>query len=243
MRIKWLVITTVLALALGTSAAQAQERAANLGVTVDLREEVRDSFIFVFYDDLAASEVAGHANGLARANGGRVTHVYTTALKGFAAKMPEHAAARLASQNPNIAYYEPDAIAFAFKKPSWAGGGGDEDTVCAVEKTPWGITRVGWPYNGSVQTAWVIDTGIDLDHTDLNVDASKSSNFVNRGKNSPNDGHGHGTHVAGTIAAIDNDCDVVGVAAGATVVAVRVLDNSGSVSYTHLTLPNDLLQV
>lgn len=52
------------------------------------------------------------------------------------------------------------------------------------------------------------------------------------GKNSPDDGNGHGTHVAGTIAAIDNDCDVVGVADGATVVAVRVLDNSGSGTYS-----------
>ncbi len=53
-------------------------------------------------------------------------------------------------------------------------------------------------------------------------------NFVTRGKNSADDGNGHGTHVAGTIAAIDNDIDVVGVAAGATVVPVRVLSNNGS---------------
>ena len=46
------------------------------------------------------------------------------------------------------------------------------------------------------------------------------------------DGHGHGTHVAGTVAAIDNDKGVVGVAAGATVVAVKVLNNQGSGSYS-----------
>jgi subtilisin family serine protease len=60
------------------------------------------------------------------------------------------------------------------------------------------------------------------------VDVGQSANFVSRGKNSPDDGNGHGTHVAGTIAAIDNDFGVVGVAAKATLVAVRVLDNSGS---------------
>jgi len=187
----------------------------------------------VFSDVVPAAEVAGRANAVARANGGRVTHIYTTALKGFAAKMPADAAARVASQNPNIAYYEPDAIAFAFPKPPWAGGntGGETTTACVAQETPWGITRVGGPVDGTGLTAWVIDTGIDLDHTDLNVDVDRSVNFVTRGKDSPDDGNGHGTHVAGTIAALDNDCDVVGVAAGATVVAVRVLDNSGSGSY------------
>ena len=218
---------------LAAAAAQAQEAPINLGVSVDLREEVRDSFIFVFSDAVPASEVRGRATALARAQRGAVTRVYTTALKGFAAKMPAEAAARLAAQNPNIAYYEPDGIAFAFPKPPWAGGGGggEEDTSCTAEETPWGITRVGGFADGTGLTAWVIDTGIDLDHPDLNVDVGRSANFVARGKNSPNDGNGHGTHVAGTIGAIKNDCDVVGVAAGAAVVAVRVLDNSGSGSY------------
>jgi subtilisin family serine protease len=222
----------LLAFALGGTSALAQEVPGNLGVPVDLREEVRDSFIFVFTDDVAASEVGGRANALARAAGGRVTHVYTTALRGFAAKMPEAAAARLAAANPNIAYYEPDQIAFGFPKPPWAGGGGgEEDTGCAAQVTPWGIARIGGSADATGLTAWVIDSGIDLDHSDLNVDVGRSANFVLRGKDSPDDGHGHGTHVAGTIAAIDNACDVVGVAAGATVVAVRVLGNSGSGSY------------
>jgi subtilisin family serine protease len=66
----------------------------------------------------------------------------------------------------------------------------------------------------------------------LNVDAGRSVSFVTRGKNSAKDGNGHGTHVAGTIAAIDNGIDVIGVAAGATVIAVRVLGNSGSGFYS-----------
>ncbi len=78
----------------------------------------------------------------------------------------------------------------------------------------------------------MIDTGIDYNHADLNVDTVRAANFVTRGKSSASDGNGHGTHVAGTIAAIDNGIDVVGVAAGATVVPVRVLDNSGSGFYS-----------
>ena len=233
MRIRFLMAASVLALAAESSEVLAQVPPANLGIPVDLREEVRDSFIFVFTDDVSTAEVTGRANAIARGNGGRLTHVYTTALKGFAAKMPGDAAARITAQNPNIAYFEPDAIAFAFPKPPWAGGGGDEeDTTCSTQITPWGITRVGGPLPSTASKAWVIDTGIDLDHPDLNVNVGLSANFVWRGKNSPDDGNGHGTHVAGTIGAIDDLCDVVGVAAGATVVAVRVLGNSGSGSYS-----------
>lgn len=95
------------------------------------------------------------------------------------------------------------------------------------QETPYGVSRVGGPADGSGLTAWIIDTGIDLDHEDLNVDTQRSATFAT-GTTSPDDGNGHGTHVAGTVAAIDNDVDVVGVAAGATVVAVRVLDSQGS---------------
>ncbi len=234
MQWKLLVAAAALTLAAGDVSALAQEAPTNLGVSVDLREQVRGRFIFVFTDAVQPSEVRGRANALARAQGGTVTHVYTTALRGFAARMPAAAAARLAARNPSIDYYEPDGIAFAFPKPPWAkGGGGEESAVCDPQQTPWGITRVGGSLDveGMGLTAWVIDTGIDLDHPDLNVDVGRSANFVWNGKKSPNDGNGHGTHVAGTIAGIDNECDVVGVAAGATVVAVRVLDNSGSGSW------------
>ncbi len=96
--------------------------------------------------------------------------------------------------------------------------------------TPWGITRVGGgvscadgPCNG--RAAWIIDSGIDLDHPDLNVDTERGAYFIG---SDANDGNGHGTHVAGTVAARDNDFGVIGVAAGALVVPVRVFPNSGS---------------
>lgn len=100
--------------------------------------------------------------------------------------------------------------------------GGGEPQV-----TPYGITRVGGPIDGSGMNAWVIDTGVDLDHDDLNVDTRRSRSFV-LGESTANDGNGHGTHVAGTIAALDNDIDVVGVAAGASIIAVKVLNRFGS---------------
>ena len=166
------------------------------------------------------------------------THLYQRALRGFAATLPDAALKRLLN-DPNVDYIEPDGRVWAIapgygvnrgKPPKNGGGGGDLPVVAQV--TPWGISRVGGPLVGNGLTAWVIDTGIDYDHPDLNVDTSRAVSFVSRGKNTADDGNGHGTHVAGTIAAKDNSIDVVGVAAGATVIPVRVLDNSGSGFYS-----------
>jgi len=77
----------------------------------------------------------------------------------------------------------------------------------------------------STHTAFVIDSGIDLDHPDLNVDAGRSVSYVGGG---PDDKNGHGSHVSGTIAAKANGIGVVGVSPGTTLVAVRVLGPSGS---------------
>jgi hypothetical protein len=94
------------------------------------------------------------------------------------------------------------------------------------QQTPYGIHRVGGPFDGTGMTTWVIDTGVDLNHNDLLVDRERSRSFVLVEPTS-NDLNGHGTHVAGTIAALDNDLDVVGVAAGASVVGVKVLNALG----------------
>jgi subtilisin family serine protease len=114
-------------------------------------------------------------------------------------------------------------------KPGGGGGGSSTQT------TPWGIARVGGGanYTGTGR-AWVIDSGVDLDHADLNVNTALSRTFITSGKDSQSadDGNGHGTHVAGTIAAINNSIGVVGVAAGAQVVGVKVLDSRGSGAYS-----------
>ncbi len=181
---------------------------------------------------------------VARGLGVASTFTYGTALYGFAGSIPE-GRLRALQNDPKVLYVEPDGIAsiprpgpagLCDKNPNHAkcqppGGGEDPPPEENSQTTPWGITRVGGSGDGTGRTAWIIDTGIDLDHPDLNVDVARSKNFVSgRGKkaNSPEDGNGHGTHVAGTVAGIDNSIDVVGVAAGATVVAVRVLGNSGS---------------
>lgn len=101
-----------------------------------------------------------------------------------------------------------------------------------AETTPPGITRVGGgaAYTGT-NKAWVIDTGIDYTHPDLNVDKDLARTFVTR-TTSANDDNGHGTHCAGIIGAIDNEIGVVGVAANAALVPVKVLDKRGSGAYS-----------
>ena len=152
--------------------------------------------------------------------------VFTSALTGFAAELSSKEAAELALDE-RVEFIEPDRVfgIEPFARGGKKGGGGTQP----AQSTPYGITRVngGGASNGR---ACVLDTGIDLNHPDLNVNTGLSRTFITSGKDrrSADDRNGHGTHVAGTIAALDNGIGVVGVAAGAEVVAIKVLDGNGS---------------
>ncbi len=193
---------------------------------------IPDQYIVVFRSDV--SRVPDVAADMAREHAATPLFVYQHSIHGFAARMSAQAAARLA-RDPRVAYVEPDGIVQlppeenpGLAAPGSKGKpGSGSNCTSSSESTPWGITRVGGTASGAGKTAWIIDTGIDLTHCDLNVGASRGASFVAR-TSSPNDDNGHGTHVAGTIAALDNAYGVVGVAAGASVVPVKVLDRRGS---------------
>jgi len=153
---------------------------------------------------------------------GEVEEVYQTALQGFAVKLAPGQAKKMVF-DPEVKYIEADQMIVL--SPINATGKPAPQPV--VQSIPWGITRVNGGVSGFGKTAWIIDSGIDLDHPDLIVDLVKSRTFLG-GTSTPDDQNGHGTHVAGTIAAKNNTIGVVGVAAGATVVSVRVLDRRGS---------------
>ena len=97
----------------------------------------------------------------------------------------------------------------------------------------WGVKRIGagavHSYNkGTGVKVAIIDTGIDYSHKDLDANYRGGYDFVNTDTD-PMDDNGHGTHVAGTVAAEDNDIDtsVVGVAPEAALYALKVLDETG----------------
>ena len=200
-----------------SSPAQAQSVSAKAG------DKIAGSYICVFKkSDVSRGNVRAEAVRLRSANGGQLKRVYTHTIRGFHTNMSATAVERMERLSPNIAYCEQDQVVTTQQGKGKPGGGGG---TSPAQETPWGIARVNGGKAGTFKTAWVIDTGVDLDHPDLNVDVARSAYFTGR---SPDDENGHGTHVAGTIAAIDNTIGVIGVAPGATVVAVRVLDRRGS---------------
>ena len=151
----------------------------------------------------------------------KVTASYAYAIKGFAAKMDAATAERM-SRDSLIAMLEPDRV-----------------TQLHTQTLPTGVDRIGGvgsstiTGNGSGSTSgvdiFILDTGIDVAHPDLNVKGGK--NFVLSGAvgiPAWQDQNGHGTHVAGIAAALDNASEVVGVAPGANLYAARVFGANGS---------------
>ena len=241
MRVKTRLITGVTAvtvsIGLGLSSAVLADKPSFAGASPDVLNAANNCIVR-FRDDVPRADVPGRARGLlARANAvnnasAKLKNVYQHSIKGFTLSMPCHAASRAFGDDPMVQALEVDSIVFMNPRPPGkgpGGGGGGDDTSPDPQVTPWGIARVGGPQDGTGYTAWVLDTGIDVDHPDLNVAASRGFSAFNKGKDSGvDDGQGHGTHVAGTIAALNNNRDVVGVAAGASVVPVKVLDRRGS---------------
>ena len=105
-------------------------------------------------------------------------------------------------------------------------------TVVEPRLVTWNISRIGYG-NGIGKTAWIIDSGIDFDHPDLTVDQSRSKSFID-GQTSADDQNGHGTHVAGIIGAKNNTIGVLGVASGASLVALKVLDKDGEGNLSYI---------
>src|SRR5450432_956956 len=96
----------------------------------------------------------------------------------------------------------------------------------------WGVRRTGVG-DGTGKRVWIIDTGVDIDHPDLDVDTVLSKCFVNN-ETSVEDNNGHGTHVAGIIGALNNSIGVVGVASGVKIIALKALNNDGEGSTSQL---------
>ncbi|MDZ7754664.1 MAG: S8 family serine peptidase [Gammaproteobacteria bacterium] len=212
-----LAISILLAAAIGSGPVVAQPG------------QLQDRYIVVLHSD--AGVPANVAADVALGTGGRVGYVYETALRGFSITIPR-AALRGLENDPRVASVEEDI------------------PVTAFQTLPTGIDRVFADDNGSISIdgvddyrveadVAVLDTGIDVEHPDLNVAGGANCletsggppwapQYVCDDTQSGDDDNYHGTHVAGTVGALDNGIGVVGVAPGVRLWAVKVLDYEGS---------------
>ncbi len=174
------------------------------------------SYIVVLKD---AVDPAAVANIHSARYGVQVGAVWGYALHGYSAVIPNDRVAALRA-DANVEYVVADG-----------------EASISAQTVPWGIDKIDADVSsthagdgsGAVANVnvYVIDTGVDTTHPDLNV-----VSFVQFGGGPKRDCNGHGTHVAGTIAAKDDSQGVVGVAPGAPIYAVKVLGCGGSGSWS-----------
>lgn len=174
-------------------------------------------YIVVFKDSV--NDPAAETANAIRGNGGQLLHSYSRALKGFSAILPD-AALQGIRNNPNVDFVEQDQAVGL-------------NQVSPENQATWGLDRVDqadrpldtqyhFNYTGAGVNAFIIDTGIRADHVEFTGRVLPGYNVVSD-TNGTNDCNGHGTHVSGTVAGI-----AWGVAKGAWLIPVRVLDCSGS---------------
>jgi subtilisin family serine protease len=177
-------------------------------------------YIVVFKDSV--SSVNRETDAQERRGGFTSRYRYGHALKGFAAALTPQQVRQLQA-DPSVAQVVPDrevralgSVPLAPNEPTPPTG------VRRIEAASTTTAR-----QASTANVAVIDTGVDLTHPDLNAVSGKNCVSTAAGATAQDD-HGHGTHVAGTIAAENDGAGVVGVAPGTRIYAVKVLNSAGS---------------
>ncbi|MFF0728404.1 S8 family serine peptidase [Streptomyces sp. NPDC004134] len=167
----------------------------------------------------ASATVRAEAQALTGEHGGTVGRVYSAALRGFALRASQAEAARIAAA-PGVASVSEDALAHAADEqpnpPSWG-----LDRIDGTQDNTYTYAN-----SGEGVTAYVIDSGVDLDHPDFEDRARSGYDFSDNDSDA-SDCQGHGTHVAGTVAGKQ-----YGVAKKADVVSVRVLNCQGTAPWS-----------
>lgn len=180
---------------------------------------IKDSYIISLKKTAGFKASSSEGKDLINEYGGTVKKTFGAALNGYTATLSAEEAARLAA-DPSVATVEQNQTVHL--------------TDTTQTSAPWGLDRIDqaalplsttytYPDTaGAGVTAYVIDTGVRITHTQISGRATNGYDAV-EGDNVAQDGNGHGTHVATTIAG-----STYGVAKKANIVAVRVLDNAGS---------------
>ena len=179
-------------------------------------QTIPGEYIVVFKRSLP--DPAREARAMAAQHGGTLRFTYSSALKGFAAALPQQALEAI-RRNPNVAYVEADQTVTLFggiqpAPPSWGLDRVDQRTLPLSASYTWGSSGAG-------VSVYIIDTGIRTTHQDFGGRAVWDFNAVRRDPDT--DCHGHGTHVAGTVGG-----STYGIAKGVTLHAVKVLDCAGN---------------
>ena len=237
------------AVAVVCSAAVAQTLPEPAAPSLSELREIRSTYIIELDPSVSPDELEGRARGLAARFNGRVKHVYGKAYHGFAIRMSDAAVARLlqATDTDVIRLTRDDVV--SINRPPWERDSGSEEptggSANCTQEIGWGVNRITTElrvtedlcpvkrepldYYSDTTSVCVLDTGVDYDHEDLNVNKKLARNFA-AGKDA-DDKNGHGTHVAGIIGAKDNHVGVVGVAPNVSIIPIKVLGNGGTGSY------------
>lgn len=195
--------------------------------------------ITLFSEELSTDERAAIVQGA-----GAVLRFNFQLVNAAAVLVPDIDSLGVLASDPRLVL-TPDRPIHAIGKPDGkpgggkGGGGGKGDSG---QVTPSGVVRIGADpktNTGEGVGVAIVDTGLDFTHTDLNVSRYCFDAF----ERGCQDENGHGTHVGGIVAARNNTSDVIGVAPGATLYAVKVLDSTGAGSDSTVILGLDWVWV
>ncbi len=214
-RVAAVVLTTILVACSENPTSAPQLATSVQGAEASANSGIDGQYIVVFKSDV--SDVDGESNALATKHGGKVKHTYKSALKGMALELSDAKVEALRAE-PSVAYVEQDQTM---------------SIVTTQTGATWGLDRIdqrarpldgSYTYNanGTGVTVYIIDTGINFSHAEYATRASTGVDEVTIGGNAA-DCNGHGSHVAGTVGGT-----TYGVAKSVRLVAVRVLNCSGS---------------
>jgi len=199
------------------------------------------TYIISFKDSLNAefpAQVAGLLQELGVPNGNGRT---LDAIEVLIVELPDTAAQKLSLRSnlnveadQEVSILAPPPGKGPNKEPDDGGGGGDGDS--SSQLTVWNntinplLSDPDWNVaEDAVNNIFILDTGISIDTGDLNINGDLSADFTGSSRKVGwKDQNGHGTHVAGTAAAENDGDGIAGIAAGAPVVSVKVLNRRGS---------------
>jgi subtilisin family serine protease len=179
--------------------------------------DLQDSYIVVFKDDVAEDEIDGESDKMCGNTSAKKERTFKHAIKGFTGRLTA-AAIEEFRRNPKVKYIEQNQVI----------------KLVATQNNPtWGLDRIDQPnlglsgsytYNttGATVDAYIFDTGVRSDHVEFGGRVLAGFSAI-AAEPTPEDGNGHGTHVAGTVGGT-----VYGVAKGVDIIPVKVLAANGS---------------